>query len=164
MPQEARNVGLCSLRELILVFPVEKRVVVSCEKRLVRVHAAAVLANQRFGHEGGVDAVLHGYLFDDEAVGHRSVGHREGVHVAQVNLVLARGHLVVDVLNRNAHLMQSLHGVASQVRGGIPGGQVEVAAGIQDGGVLAVFEVEVLQLRTDVQSVARLGCHLQIAP
>ena len=51
-------------------------------------------------------------LFHDEADGHDRVGHREGVGVAQVDLVLARGVLVLGVLDGDAHLLEGEHGLS----------------------------------------------------
>ena len=76
------------------------------------------------------------------------------VLVAQVDLVLRRGHLVVGVLHLDAHRVQSVDGVAAQVATGVERGQVEVAAPVEHFGAAAVLEVEELELGPDVHGVA----------
>ncbi len=129
---------------MILVLGVEEGVALASEQRLMDVHAAAVLVGQGLGHERGVDAVPHGDFLDNQAIGHGAVGHSESVGVAQIDLVLAGGHLVVTGLHTDAHLLQGQDGLPPQVGSGIQGGEVEVAAPIQNGGALGVGEVEVL--------------------
>ena len=53
-----------------------------------------------------------GDLLHHEADRHDGVGHREGVGVAQVDLVLAGGVLVLGVLDRDAHLLEREHACA----------------------------------------------------
>ena len=50
------------------------------------------------------------------------------VLVAQVDLVLRGGHLVVGVLHLDAQGVQGVDGVAPQVATGVERGEVEVAA------------------------------------
>ena len=116
----------------VLVVGVVERVAAVLEQRLVRVHAGAVLAEQRLGHERRVPAVLHRVLLDRDAVRHAVVGHLQRVGVAHVDLVLRRADLVVGVLDVDAQLLEREHGLAAHVRAGVERGQVEVAALVED--------------------------------
>ena len=121
------------------------------------VHAGAVLVAQGLGHEGGVDVVLERDLLDGEAVGHRVVGHREGVGVAEVDLVLRRRDLVVRGLDGDAEVFEGEDGLAAEVGAGVERREVEVAADVEDLRRLGVREVEVLELRADVEGVLEVG-------
>ena len=136
---------------MVLVRRVEERVAVALEQRLVRVHPAAVHAGDRLRHERGVDAELVGDLLHGEAIGHHLVGHRERVGVAEVDLVLGRRDLVVDVLDGDPHRLEVLHGALAVVGGDVERRLVEVAALVEEGRVVDRPEVEVLELRTDVE-------------
>ena len=146
-------------REQVLVGGVEERVAVAPEEALVRVHARPVLARQRLGHEGGVDAVAVRNLLHHRAVGHDVVGHGEGVVVPHVDLVLAGCHLVVRELHVNAHGLERQHGLTAQVACGVERGEVEVATAVERLGALGVLEVEELKLGAEVIVVVphRLG-------
>ena len=126
-------------------------------RRLVDVHAGAVLAEERLRHEGRVPAVFHRVLLDDDAVGHAVVGHLERVLVAHVDLVLGGADLVVGVLDVDAHLLQRQDRLAAHVGAGVERGQVEVAALVEHlrHAVLGLggAEVEVLELGPDVVGV-----------
>ena len=63
--------------EVVLVVAVEELVPPVREERHVRVHARAVLAEERLRHERRVDAVLRRDLLHDQPVGDRRVGHLE---------------------------------------------------------------------------------------
>src|SRR5205814_8297661 len=69
VPQLAGDERLARVREVPLVVAVEEGVAPVAEEGLVRVHAGAVLAEDRLRHEGRVDAVLRRDLLDDQAVG-----------------------------------------------------------------------------------------------
>ena len=60
-------------------------------------------------------ARLAGQLLDDVAHRHHGVGHGERVGVAQVDLVLARGVLVLGVLDADAHLFEGEHRAPTQL-------------------------------------------------
>ncbi len=66
-------------------------------------------------------------LLDDVAEGHDVVGHRQGVGVTQVDLLLAGCALMVAELHRDAHLLECVDGVAAEVRRRVVHGLVEVA-------------------------------------
>ncbi len=68
------------------------------------------------------------------------------VFVAQVDLVLRRGHFVVGVFHLDAHGVQSVDRVAAQVAAGVERGEVEVATVVEHLGAAAVLEVEELEL------------------
>ena len=105
MAQLAGDEGLADLRQVPLVVGVEEGVAPVVEERLVRVHARAVLAEDRLRHEGRVETGLLGDLLDDQPVGQRVVGHLQRRREAHVDLVLRRADLVVDVFDRDAHLL-----------------------------------------------------------
>jgi hypothetical protein len=95
-----------------------------------------------------------GDLLHDEAVRHHLVGHRERVGVPEVDLVLRRRDLVVDVLDRDPHRLEVLHGPLAVVGGDVERRLVEVPPLVQERGILERLEVEVLELRADVEGEA----------
>ena len=141
-------------REVVLVGVVVERVAVPIEERHVGVHARSLNSGQRLRHERGHDSVPGGDLLDDHPHGHHRVGHGHGVGVAEIDLVLARGVLVLAVLDGDAHVLQGQHGLAAQLTCQVVGGQVEVGALVeghrrQPGGAVGRRgEVEVLELRS----------------
>ena len=141
-----------SLRKYLSSGVVE-RVAPVLEQGLVRVHAGAVLAEQRLGHERRVPAVLERVLLDRDAVGHAVVGHLQRAAVPHVDLVLGRTDLVVRVLDVDAQALEREHRVAADVGAGVEGREVEVAALVQDLGALVVLEQVVLELRADVEDI-----------
>ena len=110
----------------------EERVVAAAEQRLVHVHAAAVLAVHRLGHEGRVHAVVGRDLLDDQAGDHDPVGHHQGLVVVRVDLVLRRRDLVVGGLHGDAELVERAHGLLAQVVAEVGGEDVEVPALVDD--------------------------------
>ena len=119
------------LRQVVLVARVVEGVGVALEQREVRVHARALHAGERLGHERGVHAVLLGDLLHDEPHRHHRVGHRQRVGVAQVDLVLARRVLVLAVLDRDAHVLEGEHRALAQVAGQVGDRQLEVRAVVE---------------------------------
>ena len=132
MPELPGDEALGDVAEVIGVGLAEDRVVVAAEQRLVHVHAAAVLAVERLGHEGRVHAVVGRDLLDDEARDHDAVGHEEGLVVVRVDLVLRRRHLVVRGLHGDAELVEGAHGLLAQVVAEVGGQHVEVAAVVDE--------------------------------
>ena len=123
----------------------------------------AVLAGERLRHERRVDAVRQRDFLHDEAVRHGVVGHRQRVGVAQVDLVLARRDLVVAELDADAHLLERHDRLAAQVAGDVERRQVEVAALVEAApAAVRRLEVEVLQLRADVERVAEVRRALEL--
>ena len=141
------------------VLRVEELVAAVLEERHVRVHARAVLAEQRLRHERRVDAVLRGDLLDDQPVGDRVVGHVERVVVAHVDLVLRRRDLVVVVLDRDPGLLERLDRLVAQLGRGVERGHREVAALVERLRALARLEEEVLELGADVERVEAHRLH-----
>ena len=119
----------------------------------MRVHAGAVLAEQRLRHERRVVAVPGGDLLDDDPVGHRLVGHRERVVVAHVDLVLGRRDLVVVVLDLDPDRLERRDRVVAHLGRRVLHGHREVATLVDRLGALVVLEEEVLELRADVERV-----------
>ena len=141
----------------------EHGVGLAAEQALVHVHAAAVLAVERLGHEGGVHAVVRRDLLDDEADDHDAVGHEQRLVVVRVDLVLRRGDLVVAGLHVDAELVEGAHGLLAQVVAEVVGEHVEVAALVGELGVLGVLEVEVLELGADEELEAHVAGALELA-
>ena len=157
MAQQAGDELAGDLRQAVRVAGVGEGVLVALEEREVGVHAGALDAGKGFRHEGGMNASLLGDLLDDEAHGHHRVGHREGVGVAQVDLVLTRSVFVLGVFDANAHLLEGEHSPTTQLARDVVGRQVEVTAAIDGLGPAALGErrkIEVLDLRGDVEVVA----------
>ena len=138
---------------------VEELVAAVVEERHVRVHARAVLAEERLRHERRVDAVLRRDLLDDQPVGDRLVGHVERRGVAHVDLVLRRRHLVVVVLDPDPDRLERLDRLVAQLGGGVERGHREVAALVERLRALVVLEEEVLELGTDVERVEAQRLH-----
>ena len=90
------------LGKVIFVVDIEESVSLALEKRLVDMHAAAVDAEGRLGHEGGIDAVSKGNLLDHQAIGHHVIGHGHGICIPHIYLMLAGGYLVMGILNAYA--------------------------------------------------------------
>ena len=116
MTQLAGDERLADIGEEVLVVGVVERITAVLEQGLVGVHPRAVLAEQRLGHEGGVQPVLHRVLLDRDAIGHAVVGHLQRVGVAHVDLVLTGPRLMVGVLGVDAELLQREHRLTTQVR------------------------------------------------
>ena len=148
---------------MVLVGGVEERVAIAFEQRLVRVHAAAVHPGDRLGHERRVDAELLRDLLHGQAVRHHVVRHGECVAVAEVDLVLAGCDLVVHVLDGDAHRLQVQHRALAVVGRDVERRLVEVAALVQRCRVVDALEVEVLELRSDVEREAQVRRALQLA-
>ena len=135
----------------------EELVAPALEQRHVGVHARAVLAEQRLGHEGRVDAVLGRDLLHDQPVRDRAVGHVERVRVAHVDLVLRGTDLVVVVLDRDPDRLERGDRVVTELGRGILRRHREVAALVEGLRAGRVLEEEVLELGPDVEGVeARL--------
>ena len=106
-----------------------------------------------------MDAVALRRLLHDQADRHDGVGHGQRVGVAQVDLVLAGGVLVLGVLDGDAHLLEREHAPLAEVARHVAGGQLEVRAAVEGHGSVAgvgVGEVEVLDLRRRVEREALL--------
>jgi hypothetical protein len=97
-------------------------------QRDVGVHAGAVVAVERLGHEGDGLVVLLGDVLDDVLVDQELVGHPHEVGEPHVDLALpARGHLVVLGLDVDAAVDHRLHHLVADVHELVRGGHREVA-------------------------------------
>ena len=136
-------------------------VAVALEQRQVGVHRRAGQVGERLGHEGRVHALGQRHLPDDVPQRHDVVGHRQGVGVAQVDLLLAGRDLVVAELHRDAHGLQREDRLAAEVVGDVVRGQVEVAAGVGRLGRRAVgrqvLQQEELDLGVGVEGEPHVG-------
>ena len=130
VPQQAGDVVEARAAQLPRRIHVVERVAVLGEQRLVRVHARAVDAVHRLGHEGRVQPVLLRDVLDDEAERADVVGGDQHVVVAEVDLVLARRHLVVRGLDLEAHRLEREDDLAADVLAEIDRREVEVAGGV----------------------------------
>ena len=136
----------------------------------MRVHARALHAGERLGHERGVDSRGGGELAHEVAERHHAVGHRQRVGVAQIDLLLARGVLVERVLDGDPHRLERADRALAQLAGDVVGGEVEEPGGVDRAGAGDVVtlagagqlvEVEELDVRRDVEREALLvgGAH-----
>ncbi len=145
------------IAQLILGVGVIEGIAAILEKGQIYVHAGAADAVKGLGHKGGVEIVLGGYGFDHEAKGDHIVGGAEGIGIAEVYLVLARGHLMVGRLHLKAHLLQGQDHVPPGIFPHVHGDQVEVAGPVAgDGGGLAPVipaKEKELRLRAGVQGI-----------
>ena len=121
---------------------------------------------ERLRHERGVHAGLEGDLPHHEPERHDVVGHREGVGVAEVDLVLARGVLVVAVLDGDAHRLERVDRALAEVGGDVGGGEVEVGRLVERlrrRARVGVGEVEELHLGRGVEAEAPLAGPVEVA-
>jgi len=136
------------------------------EQRQVQVHATALHALQRLGHEGGVHTLSGGHLLHGQPERHHTVGHVQRVGVAQVDLVLRRSVLVEGVLHGNAHGFEGADGFFAQVPGDVGGGEVEERCFVQGAGRASVFwrsEVEELDVGCDEEVEAERAGFVEVA-
>ena len=150
MAQQARDELAADLGELVLRALLVEGVDVALEERHVRVHAAAGLAAERLRHERRVDALLDRDLFDHGAERHDVVGRREGVGVAQVDLVLAGAALVVAELDRDAEVLEHPHRAPAEVVRRAAGDVVEVAGGVDRLGAVRAERRRLQQVELDL--------------
>ncbi len=151
--EQAGNVALGGIAQEVLVVAVIKGVVATAEQRLVGMHAAAVLTEDRLGHEGGIDAVLGRDFLDNQTIGHSVVGDLESVVIADIDLVLAGADLVVAVLDIDTHLIERQHGIAPEVAGDVKRRQIKIAALVENLGALGILEIKELEFRAHIKVV-----------
>ena len=128
--QQSLDVAQRHLGELVFRLGIEEGVLLAAEQRLVGVHAAAVLPLDRLGHERGEEAVAAGDVAHDEPEGGDVVRGGQRVGVAEVDLVLARRHLVMRRLHLEPHQLEVLHHHPADLFAPVHGAQVEVRAGV----------------------------------
>jgi len=149
------------LAELVGRARLVERVAVTLEQRQVGVHPGSGMVGERLGHEGREDPLLERDLLDDRAEGHDVVGRREAVRVAEVDLVLPGGHLVVAELHRDAHALQHRDGRPAEVMARPVRDVVEVACLIHRDrrrpGVDRLLEEEELHLGVGVEGEPEVG-------
>jgi hypothetical protein len=168
MRQDSADVVERELAELVRRLGVVEGVLLALEQRLVRVHAGAVLAEDRLRHERGVQPEVQRHLADHEAEGADIVRRGQSIGILEIDLVLPGRHLVVRRLHLEPHLLQTVDDGPAAFLALIDGGQIEVTAAIVrlDGGVARVIheEQEELRLRPGHHGVARLAAALDGAP
>ncbi len=95
---------------------------------LVRVHAAAVVAEQRLRHECHALAVLIRHVADDVLVKHHVVRGLDQRIEALIDFALpGRGYFVVMALDVEAHLDHGLHHLRAKILVVIGGGNGEIS-------------------------------------
>ena len=114
--------------EADFVIRIVERVSVAFEQGEVRVHRRALEVRERLGHKCCVHAVDLRDGLDQVAEGQNVVCHGQRVGVAQVDLLLAWGSLVVGELGDNAHVLQRGYRHPAQTRCFVTFSLVEVAA------------------------------------
>jgi len=161
VPEQAGDERAGGLRELVLGARLVEGVLVALEQREVGVHARAGVLGEGLGHERGPDALLNRDFLHHQAERHDVVGGGQRVGVAQVDLLLAGGDLVMAVLDRDAHRLEHGDAGAAEVVGDAVRGVVVVAARVDRFGGGAdlgtVAEQEELDLRVRVEREAHLA-------
>ena len=150
-------VGAAGIAEEVFTLP---------EEGHIDVHARAALAGDGLRHKGGVEAVALGDGLDCQLEGHHIVRRPEGLLIAEINLVLAGGHLMMAGLHGEAHLLQAQADLPAGGLALIQGAQIKIArpvTGLGGGHPTVVrLEEEELALGADIQSIAqvrRLALH-----
>src|SRR4030042_1036404 len=151
MPQQTSDETLGHLGQIILILGVEEGILIALEQRLMHMHATAVDAENRLGHECGIYSILYSHLLNYQPIGHYVVRHRQSICIPHVYLVLAVCYFMMRVLHTNAHLIQDKHSFSPQVSSRIQRHHVKVASLIENLRSLRIFEVEVFQLRTNIK-------------
>jgi hypothetical protein len=127
----------------------------------VSVHAGTRLVQQGLGHERGVQPLLEGDLLHDQAEGHQVVRGRQGVGVAQVDLLLPGTALVVAELDGDPHLLEQGDRIAPEVVRRALRAVVEVPVAVDRDRLHArlrgVLEQVELDLRVRVEREAELS-------
>ena len=93
----------------------------------MHVHAAAVIGEHWFGHEGGRLAVLTGYVAHYIFVDHHVVGCADQLGKLDSQLMLGRSHLVVLLFDRHPQAAHGEQHLRAHVLKGVVGGDREVA-------------------------------------
>ena len=125
--QDTADVVQAHLREVGVLVAGEHRLA-ALPDRLMHVHARAVVAEQRLGHEGrrlavGLRDLMHDVLIDLHVVGHRD--HRAELHA---EFVLGCCDFVVVLFDDDAHLGQHRQHFRTDVLAAVDRGNREVAA------------------------------------
>ena len=96
----------------------------------MRVHAAAVLPEDRLRHERRRQPEPLRDVLHHEPERRDVVGRRERVGVAEVDLVLAVRHLVVRRLHLESHLLEVVHDRAPRILAEVHRREIEVRADV----------------------------------
>ena len=166
VPQQPPDVPPPHLRQLDRPLRVEESVLPLGEQRLVRVHPRAVATEDRFGHEGGDEAVSDRDGPHHEPQRGQVVGHRQRISGAKVDFVLATGHFVMRRLRTQLHLLEARYDDAARPLPAVHRDEIEVAAGVQRPGrrlaAVALLEDEKLHLAPDAHRKAQLAGPLDL--
>jgi len=143
-----------------LVALIKKGVLALEEQRLMHMHPRTVLAENGLGHERGVEPVVPRHRFDGDLVGDDIVRHPQRLRVTQVYLVLRRRHLVVRILNDNAHILQRHYRLPPQIVRRVQRQIIKITALIRYLGLAVALKIKIFQLRTHIEKVIAHGIHL----
>ena len=100
---------------------------------LMRVHAGAVVAENRLGHEGRGHPMAHGHVLDDVFVPGQPVGHLGQRLEAHVDFSLTCGRdFVMLLLDADAHALHLEHHLGADVLQGVHGRYREIAGLVLD--------------------------------
>ena len=167
VPQQPPDVPPAHLRQLDRPLGVDESVLPLGEQRLVRMHARPVTTVDRLGHERSDEPVPHRDGPHHEPQGGQMVGHRQRVGVAEVDFVLAAGHLVMRRLGAELHLLEGRDDDAAGALPAVHRHEIEVAAGVERPGgrlpALALLEDEELHLTPDPHGEAERGGPLDLS-
>ena len=149
------------LGQLILGVGRVEGVLAVLEHRLVRVHSRAIGAEDRLGHERGVQSVRHRDVPHDELECHQVVCGPKRLSILEVDFVLAFRHLVVRRLDLESHRFEIGHDVSARALSEIDRCEIEVPARVMGHGggasILISLEQEELCLDACGQRVSH-GC------
>ncbi len=116
MLQQAADVIQSRLAQQAVAFRIVKEVGVALPQALVHVHAGAVIAEDRLGHERRHLAVLPRHVADDVLVIHHVVRHLLQGREAHVDLALAGGsYLVMMHFHRDADFLHLQNDLGAQI-------------------------------------------------
>ena len=90
-----------------LIGSIKRVPVLILEERKVRMHSATVLHRQRLGHECRMNSDPLSHLFDEPLVGHESICHCHRFSIFEINFMLTRPDLMVRVLHRDPHRLET---------------------------------------------------------
>ena len=128
MLQQSGHELVSDTAQALLSVRVLKHIFASLEQRHVDVHARSCHSEKRLRHEGGVEAMFTGDCFDDKLECLDVVARPDGVRVFEIDLMLARGVLMVGSLDFEAERFQFEHDIPAAIFAKVGRRKVKVAA------------------------------------
>ena len=140
---------------IFIVLVEEQVVAIVIEETLVTVHAGAVNAEYRLGHERGGQSVLRGDRFHGVLQGQHIIRRLDRIRKTEIDLVLAQCHFVMSNFHLESHRAQCIHQLGADACCLVERGEVEVSAHIMrhrmnSMTISAALEQEELRFRSDV--------------